>query len=422
MSINRRPIPQTNNHSINTTGVIIDGNNQTLINYTNTTGTLVTNISIGDNQKEYSIVFLIALAFHPMYVPLKQWDKITVIHIDNDESNIHPDNLTWYFKDGVPFDGAARYRVIPGYTQYAINRKGVVVKCSNYRFIQGYKTSSGYVDYKLNNDKDVRVNTGRHRLLCLAWKPWIHKSNDVSTLQVNHDNGIPGSDDLKNLEWSTPTENLQHAYDTGLRSDNVPVLVRNINTGLVTRYNSYRECGDDLGYNDSTIYRWLLIKGQPIYLEELQFKLESDSSSWRTPQSDEITMSVRGGIAVLVKNTITGKVTKYKSSKECAIALKCSHVAVWKRARDSRQLVYPGGLQFKLHTDTTPWRTVITNVPEVKFNRPVKSIHLITGDVIIHKSATACSNKLNLSRTSIRRCLAKPDKTFKGYKFSYNDS
>jgi hypothetical protein len=39
--------------------------------------------------------------------------------------------------------------------------------------------------------------------------------------EVNHKNGNKERNARENLEWATPSENLQHAYDTGLREGSV---------------------------------------------------------------------------------------------------------------------------------------------------------------------------------------------------------
>ena len=58
-----------------------------------------------------------------------------------------------------------------------------------------------------------KVNATISRLVAMAFIP-----NPDSKPQVNHIDGNRGRNDVYNLEWATPSENTQHAVDTGLRA------------------------------------------------------------------------------------------------------------------------------------------------------------------------------------------------------------
>lgn len=94
-------------------------------------------------------------------------------------------------------------------TNYSVNEEGKVKnditdKELSPRVQQGYKHVTIYINKK---PKSCRV----HRLVATAFIPNIENKP-----YVNHLNGIRSDNRMENLEWVTPSENTQHAVDTGL--------------------------------------------------------------------------------------------------------------------------------------------------------------------------------------------------------------
>ncbi len=72
-------------------------------------------------------------------------------------------------------------------------------------------SSKGYLRVTLYKDGS-RKNFLIHRLIATHFIP-----NPENKPQVNHIDGNKINNNIDNLEWVTPSENTQHAYDTGLQ-------------------------------------------------------------------------------------------------------------------------------------------------------------------------------------------------------------
>ena len=90
-----------------------------------------------------------------------------------------------------------------------------------------------------------------HRLVAETWIP-----NPNHYEQVNHINGDKDDNRVENLEWVTRSENMLHAYRTGLnkgRHKGTPVRI--VETGET--FESMAECARRIGGDNSTIAKCL---------------------------------------------------------------------------------------------------------------------------------------------------------------------
>lgn len=129
---------------------------------------------------------------------------------------------------------------VPGYETLAVSRTGSVTDLECGLLKQSLRF---HWPYLLINAPGAGTQLV-HRLICATFHRCPGKMEDY---QVNHKDGDKTNNDADNLEWVTPSENILHAYMTGLRSDNIFLKVKDLVTDIVTSYHSLTYCATALG-------------------------------------------------------------------------------------------------------------------------------------------------------------------------------
>jgi len=100
---------------------------------------------------------------------------------------------------------------LKGYDKYLISKTGLVYSLYKNRIMNEHD-NSGYKMLWLTNSDGSRWQY-IHRLVC---EQWIQKPEIKSEIWVNHKDGNKSNNNISNLEWSTISENITHAFKTGL--------------------------------------------------------------------------------------------------------------------------------------------------------------------------------------------------------------
>lgn len=103
-------------------------------------------------------------------------------------------------------------RLIPDFPEYEISTSGKVysLKYGKCVELRPGLNSAGYLNVNLYKDKKRKTFTV-HQLVRKAFL------SEHKCTEINHLNGVKTDNRLCNLQPVTRTENLQHAWDTGLR-------------------------------------------------------------------------------------------------------------------------------------------------------------------------------------------------------------
>lgn len=137
----------------------------------------------------------------------------------------------------------------PNHPNLYLSREGLVWCDFRERFIK----------YSVNGRENLyptlRDISGTKFVHILLAQTFIVKPENCEV--VNHRDGNKKNISLDNLEWVTWSENSTHAYMSGLRSDNKPVLLKDLESGEVREFFSLNACARHLGKSASHLSVYL---------------------------------------------------------------------------------------------------------------------------------------------------------------------
>ena len=104
-------------------------------------------------------------------------------------------------------DSIERWEKIPETQNLFVSDRGRILSMAkgSPRIVLGKVNSKGYLRFILNGRAEFI-----HRIVARLFLP----SPQEGQTQINHINGIKSDNRAVNLEWCTPSENLQHSYDS----------------------------------------------------------------------------------------------------------------------------------------------------------------------------------------------------------------
>lgn len=351
-----------NRYRINVNGIVIydkgELTGKELLKGVNEHGCEFVELVRGDVYSTYELSFLIAVTFKPLKLPEQHIFKLKVLYRNSDVTNYHPSNLIWKYPiGGLECETYPGFFYIPLFSNYVINKVGVIFNLRALLFQKYAKNAKGYQTCCLILDFGKPAGFSRHRALALTFLDYDHR---IDSLDVNHINGIPGSDDLRNLELVTRARNIEHAKEFGLMIDkSLGVNVRNVITNEVTFFKSHTECAKYFDVNSSTIDNRVQNLNQWVYNHQWQFKSEKDMTPWREVSKAELTTPIPGQKkTILIRNAKTNVVCEYASLTECSDALHVEGSLIRWKLKQPYGRIFENYTQYKYGHDPRPWLEV----------------------------------------------------------------
>jgi len=234
-------------------------------------------------EKDYLIdsTWLSLLAHFETELPECFKERLGDIYFQDTQKELtrSPSGKVMRFKKPMVID--RKYRVVPGFTRFAVSRDGEVLDLRTWRITKIYKPGNdkNYPSITIYNpDKGIHHSVYIHRLVALAW---VANCCFITKPVVNHKDGNKNNFRSSNLEWVSYSDNSKHAVSSGLRPDAVKCKIRNVHTCEVREFQSFSSACVYMGINDRTkISAVMYQKKHKLVKETFEVKLADDTSPW----------------------------------------------------------------------------------------------------------------------------------------------
>ena len=132
-------------------------------------------------------------------------------------------------------------------TQYFVTTCGRIWSGLSHKFLKQYNDGRGYMKLTL------MINGEKHNMKVHKMVAECYINNSDNKPLVNHKDGIKSHNWVSNLEWSTRSENVKHAYDNNLIDrDKIAKHLLSYSNGMRKRVASIDDSSDIIEYESAS--------------------------------------------------------------------------------------------------------------------------------------------------------------------------
>lgn len=292
----------------------------------------------------------------------------------------------------------AIWKDIPGYPDYQASDEGHIRKKDIKKLLKEYFYGSKEDPYLAVSISGKSVML--HHLICLAFH-----GNPGPGFEANHKDGNKLNDIPSNLEWTTRSENVIHAYETKLNRSSQHIDVTDLRTGDVIHLRSLGHFAQHFGLVEGFNKSILAPRNQP-WLGHYQIDLHPDfkpanNNNWLIDVKDYVTGDVHSGISLMAASKLTGLLRK-------TVRLRLVN----------KSLELTNGCSVKFSADGRPWPNYTSkeiNQSVVEFRRTALKVQNVYGlvDCFDYRANTLYAGvtlnflqkELNLGRGTVKRLI-----------------
>lgn len=249
-----------------------------------------------------------------------------------------------------------------------------------------------------------------YRVHIVLAETFIKKPDSDLQLEVNHKDGNKNNFALKNLEWVTRKENVEHAIQTGLLSKNLySLLCKDFVTEKIVEYRSLNECARSINCQASTLS--LYLRRVPTALLKRRYDVVYKGQRWNSFTKADVG---RPGIgqrrAIVAIHQETNKITIYGSAQEASVSLGICRTEISTRASGNRSPFVKGYRfiwldEYQGNVDNIPMISEQTsherlNKPPRRKEKPVR-VTYSDNTKEIFSGASLVAKKYNVQKSTI---------------------